>query len=380
MGDAIDMQRLADRAAAVRGRITLSSVIGADVKLRRAGAEQTGICPFHSDRRDGAFMVNDTKQIYKCFACGASGDVIGYVMARKGKTFMQALKDLESDAGIDFRDARQKAEFDRAAEKRKREAKADAARRRHNAKNFWLTSAPGADTPAQRYFEGRGIDFAQLGRFPGAIRFRPDAFNTELGKKIPAIVTAIVRGPNIIAVHRTFLEFRQGGWQKARVDKPKMVLGDFYGGSIALWKGAHDRSLMNVVDGTPIVMGEGIEDGLSAAMGDPSMHVRAAISLDNIGNVELPPQAGDLILLGQRDKEARERAAMLARARGAIDEANHHERCAHDIESALERAIGKQQTRGREDGSNRRVCCAWPGEGFKDFNDELRGIRMEGAA
>ena len=96
-------------------------MIGADVKLRRQGRELTGLCPFHAEKNDGAFMVNDAKALYKCFSCGAAGDVIDYVMERKGLDFMGALRMLEADAGIDFRDAKQRAEFDRTREKRARE-------------------------------------------------------------------------------------------------------------------------------------------------------------------------------------------------------------------------------------------------------------------
>ncbi len=374
----IDMQALADRAAIVRSRVRLSRVIGADVKLRQAGAEMTGLCPFHGEKRDGAFMVNDDKQLYKCFACGAHGDVIAYIMARKGWTFMRTLRDLEADAGIDFRDAKAKAAFDRTEERRIARNAKDAERKRRNAHNMWLTAAPMRETPAHLYLrDDRGIDFEQLRRFPGAIRYRVDVWNKELGKEIPAMLTAI-HAPDgkFLAVHRTYLEWYAGRWRKARVEKPKMVLGDFMGGFMPLWKGEERTSIANMSAGLAVAQGEGIEDCLSVAMAEPSFRIIAAVSLDNIGNVRLPPQAGDLILLGQRDGDIRSMRADAARAAGRIEEAEEHERVRRLIEGSMERAIGKQRARAIEQGSTRDVRVAWPSPGFKDFNDELRGVRM----
>lgn len=368
------------RADAVRQRVPISSIIGADIKLRKAGRELTGLCPFHAEKRDGAFMVNDAKGIYHCFACSAHGDVITYLEKRKGLDFMAALRLLESDAGIDFRDARQRAEFDRAREKRDREALADAARRRANAKNFWLTAAPGEGSPAQLYLEGRGIDFAKLGRFPGAIRFRHDASCAEVNRKLPCMATAIaLPGEGLVACHRTYLAYERGRWVKAKLEKPKMVLGDFYGGAMPLWKGDSRATLDDMPAGQGVALSEGIEDALSVAQSAPELRYLAAVSLDNIGNVRLPCQAGDVTILCQRDRDVREAAAARARVAGDADGAAHHERCARDIEAAAERAIGKQQQQARDQGSGRTVRLAWPAPGFKDFNDQLRGQRMEGA-
>lgn len=390
-GGIIDRQLLQDRAALVRARVPISQVIGGDVKLRKAGArEQTGLCPFHAEKRDGAFMVNDDKGIWHCFACRKGGDVFDYLEARKGMRFMDALKDLEAGAGIDWSDAKAKPELDGAAERRKRKSQKDAARRRADAKDMWLAALPGRDSPAMAYLEGRGIDFAGLGHFPGSIRFAPRCYNVEQKCDLPAMVTGIVSlSGDFMATHRTWIIQERGDWIKAPLEKPKMVLGEFGTGSIALWKGAKRRSLADVEPGTAIGISEGIEDGLSAAMNAPELHVRAAISLDNQGNVVLPPQAGDVILICQRDREDRERRAAQCRqlaqqswgeaAEEYLRQAAHHEKCANDIDATLTRVIARHQRIAKSDGSNRQVRTAWPSEGYKDFNDELRGLRMEGA-
>jgi len=58
-----------------------------------------GLCPFHEDHRP-SFNVNPTKQIFKCFACGAGGDVIKFIQMRENLTFPQALQRLADRAGI----------------------------------------------------------------------------------------------------------------------------------------------------------------------------------------------------------------------------------------------------------------------------------------
>jgi hypothetical protein len=372
--------QLQRRADAVRQRVEISSVIGRDMRLRKIGRELTALCPFHAEKRDGTFMVNDDKGLYHCFGCGAHGDVIDYVIARKGGAFIDVLKELEAGAGIDFRDARQRAEFDAERDKRERQSRADERRRRANAKNFWVKATPGKGTPAQFYLEARGIDFARLGKFPGAIRFRMDAYCAEVKKPLPAMATAIYAlDGTFLATHRTYLEYRRGVWGKAPLAKPKMVLGSFYGGSMPLWKGDSAASLAQMPPGQGMALGEGIEDTLTVAMDVPDLRAYAAVSLDNIGNVALPEQAGDLTILGQRDGDVREALAAKALAAGDAEGARHHEQCAIDIKRALERAIGKQQDQARRQGSGRAALIAWPDPGFKDFNDQLRGIRMEGA-
>lgn len=348
---AVDPEALRRRADAVRSRIALSSIIGRTVTLVKRGHEHVGLCPFHADTKIGSFSVNDAKGIYKCFACEAHGDHFSFLEARAGLSFMQALKDLEAGAGIDFTDPKANAEYERQREKRERAAAADAERRRRNAVGLWQHAAPMKGTPAQNYLEGRGIDFAALGRLPGAIRYRHDCWNSELRRAIPAMVSqmTLLDGTHV-ATHRTYLEYQRGRWVKAPLDMPKMTLGNFAGAHIALNKGDAGRMpLRDVPQGTVPHISEGIEDGLTIAMADPTLRVIAAATLGNIGGLELPEAVSEVILIGQHDKPG-----------SAADD-------------ALERQIARHQDAGRQ------VLCMWPEPGFKDFNDQLRGVRMDGA-
>ena len=74
-------------------------VISEHVGLKRKGREMVGLCPFHDDHRPSLY-VNATKQIFKCFACGAGGDVFKFVQMRENLTFPQAIERLAERAGI----------------------------------------------------------------------------------------------------------------------------------------------------------------------------------------------------------------------------------------------------------------------------------------
>ncbi|MCL5279703.1 MAG: DNA primase [Planctomycetes bacterium] len=74
-------------------------VIGEHVSLKKTGRELIGLCPFHEDHRP-SMNVNPVKQIFKCFACGAGGDVLKFIQMREGLTFPQAIERLAERAGL----------------------------------------------------------------------------------------------------------------------------------------------------------------------------------------------------------------------------------------------------------------------------------------
>ena len=74
-------------------------VISEHVSLKRKGREMVGLCPFHEDHRP-SMNVNPHKQIFKCFSCGAGGDVFKFVQMRENLTFPQAIERLAERANI----------------------------------------------------------------------------------------------------------------------------------------------------------------------------------------------------------------------------------------------------------------------------------------
>ncbi len=80
-------------------------VVAEHVSLKRKGREMLGLCPFHEDHTP-SMNVSPTKQIFKCFACGAGGDVIKFVQMRENLTFPQAVERLAERAGIQLESRR----------------------------------------------------------------------------------------------------------------------------------------------------------------------------------------------------------------------------------------------------------------------------------
>lgn len=228
-----------------------------------------------------------------------------------------------------------------AKEKEKKRARAAA---------MWHGAVPGHGTPAEAYLKGRALDLAPLGRWPGSLRYMPDCWCMARRSKHPAMIACIMGLDGaLLGVHRTYLDCsggKGGAVAKAKVPNAKLSLGYYAGGCIPLWKGASAAPLKDIPAGTPVFVSEGIEDGLTIALADPARRVVAGVALANIGAMELPPQAGPLILIGQRDPVESK----------AVE--------------AFERAVARQQAKGRE------VKIIWPAEGYKDFNDQLRGVRM----
>ncbi|WP_036504744.1 DNA primase [Novosphingobium sp. AP12] len=84
----------------LRSRTTLSAVVGRSVRLQKAGREHRACCPFHNENSP-SFYVNDEKGFYHCFGCGAHGDAIRWMTDHQGLAFMDAVKELAAEAGLD---------------------------------------------------------------------------------------------------------------------------------------------------------------------------------------------------------------------------------------------------------------------------------------
>lgn len=74
-------------------------VVSEYLSLDKRGKEYVGLCPFHTDHRPSMYVSPD-KQIFKCFACSAGGDVLKFVQMKENLTFVQAVERLAQRAGI----------------------------------------------------------------------------------------------------------------------------------------------------------------------------------------------------------------------------------------------------------------------------------------
>ncbi|MFM7052400.1 MAG: DNA primase, partial [Planctomycetota bacterium] len=81
----------------------LLSIVGEVVALRPKGREHVGLCPFHNDRTPSLAVVSHKGSgFYKCFACGAAGNAIDFVINYHRMEFVEALKFLAQRAGIEL--------------------------------------------------------------------------------------------------------------------------------------------------------------------------------------------------------------------------------------------------------------------------------------
>lgn len=128
-------------------------LIGRSVKLRRAGTNWVGLCPFHNEKSP-SFNVRPSTNSYHCFGCGAGGNAFRFVMEHDGLTFMEAVKRLADSAGIRIEEEVWDANAEAAAKLR------SALMRAHKEIAEWyhqlLMKHPMADA-ARQYLKGRGI-------------------------------------------------------------------------------------------------------------------------------------------------------------------------------------------------------------------------------
>lgn len=142
----------------LRDRLSLSDVIGRSVKLARAGREFKACCPFHHEKSP-SFYVNDDKQFYHCFGCGAHGDAVGFLMQHDKLSFIEAVEALAAQAGMQVPKATPQ-EVERARHEKDLHTLMDEAAR-------WFESAlyNSKHNDALSYLTGRGMGEETLRAF-----------------------------------------------------------------------------------------------------------------------------------------------------------------------------------------------------------------------
>ncbi len=85
----------------ILSRIDIIDVIGGFVKLKKRGTNYLGLCPFHNERTP-SFTVSPSKEIYKCFGCGKSGNTISFLMEHEKYSYVDSLRWLANKYGIEL--------------------------------------------------------------------------------------------------------------------------------------------------------------------------------------------------------------------------------------------------------------------------------------
>ncbi len=82
----------------LRARTPIAAVVGRKTKLSRSGRQFKGCCPFHGEKTPSFYVYDDH---FHCFGCGAHGDAISFVMQVDGRSFLEAVEGLASEAGLE---------------------------------------------------------------------------------------------------------------------------------------------------------------------------------------------------------------------------------------------------------------------------------------
>ncbi len=155
----------------IRSRVDILEIVGQVVKLKRAGENWKGLCPFHTEKT-ASFTVNPKRNIYHCFGCGAGGDAFSFLMRQDRVAFPEAVRALAERAGVTLPDAGTRApEVD---------GKLEALRRVMTlAAEFYTTSLwERGGEKARAYLEQRGVDPEVAKRF--GLGYAPESWNALL--------------------------------------------------------------------------------------------------------------------------------------------------------------------------------------------------------
>lgn len=297
---------------AIRRDNPLPDVVAKVVALQPVGKEWMGCCPFHSDRSP-SFTIFDCGRRFYCFGCSASGDVLDFVQRAYGVTMPEAARMLGAD------------EVPKFAMPPAQPAGDDVKASQDGARAIWERAVPAAGSLAESYLRVRGISAP----VPADIRFSLLPCD-DLGR-LPCLVAAVRDTTGEVAgIQRIWLA--HDGMGKAHVAKPKRSLGRVKGGAIRLGD----------LDGSGVItVCEGPEDGLSLLemLGAP---VWVAAGATFLPHMQFPPEVRSVVIGADNDPAGVQAAQDAARAFAA---------------------------RGLS------VRIIRPLDGFKDFNDELKGAR-----
>lgn len=147
----------------IKSKIDILDVVQKYVKLKRIGKYYAGLCPFHKETKP-SFYVSPEKQIFKCFGCGESGNVISFLMKIENLDFKEALEKLKTDYGLEVKKATPKTALKRYLEIN------------YAALKFFRDNLKKNEKVLQYLFE-RGLDlktinFFELGYSPGGTFLR----------------------------------------------------------------------------------------------------------------------------------------------------------------------------------------------------------------
>lgn len=276
-----------DKIDDVRERTNLVEVVKRHVELKRAGTGSwKGLCPFHAEKTP-SFHVHETRQFFNCFGCGEKGDVFKFLEKVEQRSFMEILRDLAQQAGVDLPEkemspAERKAMADAESEKERMLRTMELA-----TAFFEAQLATPAGDAARAYLTSRGISDATARRF--RVGYAPagwDAVQKHFASKhipLPVLVTLGLVGVN----ERGHYDFFRDRVMLPVLDRQKRPLGY---SSRLLDPQAKDRKYVNSPD-SPLFHKKENLYGLHAAL-DAIRRSRLAVVVEGNFDVMSLHEAG----------------------------------------------------------------------------------------
>ncbi len=145
----------------VRAAADIVKIVGDYVKLRKTGANYSGLCPFHQEKTP-SFAVHPVKQIFHCFGCGVGGDVFKFVMLIDSLSFPEALRRVAEKVGVRIEERAGDETYDANTKLRTSLMKLHDEAARFFAAQLGATAEGRA---ARAYLADRGITDEMVGRF-----------------------------------------------------------------------------------------------------------------------------------------------------------------------------------------------------------------------
>jgi DNA primase len=176
-------------------RVDVVEVVGKYVQLKKGGANYMGLCPFHGEKSP-SFSVSPTKQFYHCFGCGKNGNAIGFLMDHTGMSFIEAVKDLAQQVGMQVPEEPQSPE-ERAraqAAKAKSDSLTDVLEKAGESYREHLKSSPRAIA----YLKGRGLS-GQIAKHFG-LGYAPEGWRS-LASVFPKYDDPLLAESGLVIVH-----------------------------------------------------------------------------------------------------------------------------------------------------------------------------------
>lgn len=158
-----------DFIATLKSKNDIVSVIGKYVRLDKKGRNFWACCPFHHEKTP-SFCVNEYEQFYHCFGCGESGDVITFLRKYENLTYMEAIKYLADNVGMELPTFENNEKYIQQKKQKDTSLKILNLAKEIYKKNIYLSTAK----LAQEYIKKRKVTKKELEKFE--LGYSVDAF------------------------------------------------------------------------------------------------------------------------------------------------------------------------------------------------------------